>query len=427
MKRFSTILMLCFWFVHMTGQPHDLAYYVAQAKVRSPLLNQAKTDSKLTAIDLQQITNILSRPEVNFDLSILFAPIVSHDNDVYRFQWVTESANKYYGYDLASTDGGQYQGSVNLYQPLLNGKRKQVYTQKANLVQEQNQNTLILTAHEIEQLVNNQYIICLGAQKQSMTAKKLLTDLQAQLPVMKNLVNQAIYKQTDLMQLELEVDTYQTAYQVYLATYQSSLYDLLLICGLDDSIPDRLVDSSFFIHPKKATPSGFLKSYTLDSLTVEADQSIFEMKYKPEVHFFAQAGLNATYLPTLDRLGFSTGLTLSWNLFDGNQRHFQRNKSTINLEKIQFNKQYFINQNRQLKSKILRQIESLQTRLAMVEDQLTRYDELKTAYERELMFGEVSVMELKNLLKDRASKKQEAITISTEKQALINLYNYWNF
>ncbi len=427
MKTLYTTFMLCLFFTQIFGQKLNLTYYVEQAKVRSPLMNQTNNDSRLSAIDLQQITNILTKPEVNFDLSILFAPIVSHDNDVYRFQWVSEGANNYYGYDLASTDGGQYQGSVSVSQPLFNGKRKQGYTQKANLAREQNQNTLLITAHEIEQLVNNQYIICLGAKQQNETAKKLLKDIKNQLPVLKNLVNQAIYKQTDLMLLELELDEYKTACQVYQSTYESSLYDLNLICGINDSMPIDLEDTSFLIRPEEVTPSGFLRSFTLDSLHVEADQSLFEMKYLPELHLFAQAGLNATYLPTPDRLGFSTGLTLSWNLFDGNQRQFQREKSTIRLQNIQFDKQYFKNQNEQMKSKLLHQIGSLQARLALVENQLKHYEELKDAYGRELMYGEVSIMDLKNLLKDMAAKKQEANAIYMEKQALINLYNYWNF
>jgi hypothetical protein len=41
--------------------------------------------------------------------------------------------------------------------------------------------------------------------------------------------------------------------------------------------------------------------------------------------------------------------------------------------------------------------------------------------------GELSVIELKSLFKDIASKKQQAIDLNIEKQLLINSYNYWNY
>jgi hypothetical protein len=41
--------------------------------------------------------------------------------------------------------------------------------------------------------------------------------------------------------------------------------------------------------------------------------------------------------------------------------------------------------------------------------------------------GLVSIMELKNLVKDYAAKKQELLQVNIEKQWLINMYNYWTF
>jgi outer membrane protein TolC len=173
--------------------------------------------------------------------------------------------------------------------------------------------------------------------------------------------------------------------------------------------------------------SQFLTSYKLDSLNIIAGQTINELKYKPQFNLFANAGLNAVYEPTLNRVGFSTGVSLSWNIFDGNQRKIQREISTINLETLEFEKKNFVTQNIIYKNKILDQVHSLDQRQKLSEQQLIQYNKLLDVYNKEFSQAEVSVMDFKNLLKDIAAKKQENVLTKMERLILINSYNYWNY
>ena len=165
----------------------------------------------------------------------------------------------------------------------------------------------------------------------------------------------------------------------------------------------------------------------LDSLNIIADQAIYELKYKPQLDLFANAGLNAVYVPAFNRLGFSTGLTLTWNIFDGRQRDIQREKSIINLQTIEFEKKNFLTQNDINKNKIINQINVLNQRIIFNEQQTDQYNKLYNAYTKELSQGEASVMDFKNLLKDIAAKNQESLLLKMEKQFLINSYNYLNY
>ena len=162
-------------------------------------------------------------------------------------------------------------------------------------------------------------------------------------------------------------------------------------------------------------------------MNIIADQSIYDLKYKPQLDLFADAGLFAAYLPYPGRIGFSTGISLSWNIFDGHQRDIQREKSDINLQTIEFEKKNFLTQNDISKNKILNQIESIDQRLLLFEQQADQYDKLYNAYSRELSLGEASVMDFKNLLKDIAAKKQETLLLTSERQLLINSYNYLTY
>jgi hypothetical protein len=411
----------------LNAQQRDLNFYVEQAKINSPLINKSKNDNKIVMLDLQQIKSILSKPEINLQSSILFAPIVSHDNNSNRFEFVSNGASKYTGFDMASTDGGQYQAIVSLKQPLLAGSKYQIYSDKAVLSGQINENNIALTIHELEQVVGYQYLLCIKSKKQKDNSLLLLNELDSQVKILKRLVENAIYKQTDLMLLQIEIQNYIAEYKLYQSEYMTNLYDLNLICGINDTTRVELQDLDFTFKPEKVAISKFSTSYKLDSLNVIADQAIYELKYKPQLDLFANAGLNAVYIPTFNRLGFSTGLTFTWNIFDGRQRNIQREKSIINLQTIEFEKKNFLTQNDIGKNKIIDQINVLNQRIIFNEHQTDQYNQLYNAYIKELSQGEASVMDFKNLLKDIAAKNQESLLLKMEKQFLINSYNYLNY
>ena len=427
LKTYILSILLLVTYISLNAQQRDLNFYVEQAKINSPLINKSKNENKVVTLDLQQIKSILSKPEINLQSSILFAPIVSHDNNSNRFEWVSNGATKYTGYDMALTDGGQYQAIVSVKQPLLTGSKYQSYSNKAAISGQINENNIALTIHELEQVVGYQYLLCIKSKKQTDNSLLLLNELDSQVKILKKLVENAIYKQTDLMLLQIEIQNYIAEYILYQSEYMTNLYDLNLICGINDTARVELQDLDFTFKPEKVFISKFSASYKLDSLNVIADQAIYELKYKPQLDLFANAGLNAVYVPAFNRLGFSTGLTLTWNIFDGRQRDIQREKSIINLQTIGFEKKNFLTQNDINKNKIINQINVLNQRIIFSEQQTDQYDKLYSVYSKNLSQGEASVMDFKNLLKDIAAKKQEILLLKMEKQLLINSYNYLNY
>ena len=109
MRNRTIFLLLLLISGSLNAQQRDLKYYLEKAEMNSPLINKNKNDNKLINLDLQQISAMLSKPEINFEASMMLAPIIYHDNGTNRFQLASEGANKYNGYDLATTDGGAYQ------------------------------------------------------------------------------------------------------------------------------------------------------------------------------------------------------------------------------------------------------------------------------------------------------------------------------
>ena len=423
--------ILYYLFIFIAGiiqaQQPDLNYFLDHARTNSPLIQKNKDANKVLILDLKQTEALLKSPEINLESNILFAPIISHDNNTNRFELTSPGATNYSGYDQANTDGGQFQAFISVRQPLLNGSSLKTYSAKSDISRRKNENATTLTIHELEQLVGYQYILCLKSKVQIKNSESVLKLLNDQLQLMQKLVEHAIYKQTDLMLLQIEYQNLELQNKTLDDEFKSNLYDLKLLCGINDPNIKDIQPVELQMKAETNGYSSFLNSFKLDSLNIVSEQSITQLKYKPQLSLFANAGLNAVYVPSFNRLGFSAGLTFSWNIYDGGQRRFELEKSKVNLHTLQFEKDNFITQQEINKNKILNQMNSLNERILIIENQLGQYDKLYEAYQKELSQGQISIMDFKNLLKDITAKNQEKTVLEMEKQVLINSYNYWNY
>ena len=409
------------------SQQRDLNYYLEQAQKNSPLIQKNKNNSKIIELDFQQTQRILKNPVINLESNILFAPIITHTTNSNRLDIVSNGSDSYSGYDLAITNGGQYQAFLSLKQPLNPKSSLDAYSRKSELSRKQNENSTTMTIHELEQLVSYQYLICLKSKVQIKNGEQQSRDLDDQLKIMHKLVENAVLKKTDLLLLEIEKQNLEIDTKSFNDDYTANLFDMNLLCGIKDTTKVDILEIDLQLKPDIVANSQFLTSYKLDSLGIASDLSITELKYKPQLNLFANAGLNAIYIPTFNRLGFSAGLTFSWNLYDGNQRKLEKEKSNVNINTLQFEKAHFMSQLEINKNKIKSQINSLNERTLLIENQLKEYDKLYAAYQQELTQGLISVMDFKNLLKDITVKRQQSLLLKMEKLMLINSYNYWNY
>ncbi len=411
------------------SQAHNLNFYLEQAKAHSTYIHQNQSEKQLVKLDMEQIRAIYSRPEVTVDAGILFAPIISRDQNTAQLKLTAKDGdyNKYTGYDLATTDGGQYQGIVSVNQGLFNGKKIDTYKNRAEIQNQIHDNNIQLNEHELENAVRHQYLLCLKSKRQADNNLELAKEVDNEIAIMKDLVRNAIYKQSDLKLLEIARQNYEQNSETFQSEYQDNIYNLNLLCGVNEGTDVEIEPEEFSLNNMSINDSRFLTSFYLDSLSVIAERNISELKYQPQFNLFANAGMNAVYRPAFDRFGFSTGATFSLMLFDGKQRKTDFEKSQINLENIQFSKQQAKTQNDIQKNFTLDKLGSLEKRISLADNQLKQYDELLKMYKSQLGHGTISVMDYSYLLKDISEKKQERLLFEMEKQMVINAYNYWNY
>lgn len=422
---FSVLFLSSFIFVAYS-QTFDVTHYINKALVQSPLLQKQENNNKIIELNLKQFIAIYKSPKVSLNSNVLFAPIISKDGNNNKLEWVSNGINNYVGYDLGASNGGQYQALVAINQPLFTAKYYKTQKKNTSISKAINNNGALLSKTELEQIVTHQYILCIQSQKLVENNLKIIKIIESQLAQMKVLVNAGIYKLVDLKLLEIALQNSQIDYERLNTDFLSSFNDLNLICGINDTSLYALENIDLKLSLPQQKTSLFLEQYKLDSLAIKTQQEIFELQYLPQISAFGDAGLNATYQPTLNRLGFSVGISASWNLFDGHQKEFKKGQTQLLLENINTDKNYFKNQNKIQKNNILSQISSSDKQILLINKQLESYNELLNLYNIEIKHSLVSVLELKTIIKEIAAKEQEKTTVLMLKEILINSYNYWN-
>jgi hypothetical protein len=427
MKKFLfNIILLAFIQGFVYGQ-NDLSYYISQAKINSPLIQDGKNQSEANKIEVERLKALYTKPQVTFNAGLAVSPIINRDNGNSKFQISPSDATNYTGYDIAASNGGIYQGMLNINQPLFNASKLKMASEQIMVAGQINQNTIKLSEHDIEKIIGDQYILCLQDVKQTNYVEQLAQLISEQKLVVNKLVESGLLKQSDLLLVNIEQQTQLNTLSMFKSIYRRDLMDLNILCGINDTNLVVLKDLDLILNPV-ITQSNFSEKFRLDSLNLLATQKIFELKYKPQLNSFANAGLNGVYVPTLpNRFGISAGLNFSAYIFDGRQKSLNRKRTEVLIKSTQSYKSNFITQNSIRKNKILSEINSLNERMVVSSNQLKDYKQLLEYYKKEVITGQQSVTTYITTVKNLAILQRDYVLMQTNKELLINAYNYWNW
>lgn len=424
------VLLLLLYIMIVSGSvrgQNTLSYYVDKALSNSAVIEDNKNQGMSNQLEIERLKAQYKKIQLYVTANYLFSPILNTADGNSKLEINPKGAQRYYGYDLAVSNSGLYQGLINITQPLFNKQRYEVFAEQSLLASQVNENNVRLSAHDIEKAVADQYILCLSDKQQWQYSDSLVQLLREQQSVVTKLTQNGLLKQSDLSLLTIELQTQQQAQVAFFTTYKRDLLDLYVLSGIADTtfvvLPDIMMD----IHPD-TTVSYFLAKYRLDSLSLTAQQKVFELKYKPLINAFANGGLNAVYAPTIPyRFGMSAGISLTWNIFDGDQRNINERKTNLLLHSVNTYKAYFTTQNKVRKERILNEIKGLNQRLQILQQQQLAYTALMAFYKKELMQGQLPVINYINVLKTQITARRDLVLLQTNRLLLINLYNYWNW
>ena len=393
------------------SQQKNLNYYIENAIKTNQVISENK--KLMTTFDIRKeiISSSLNKPKIYSTVNYLFAPSFGE-----------------FGYDSSVTNGGLYSALVNLELPLFTGFASQSRIEEIRNDQSSYKNNIITTEHEIFKNVTDQYIKTFADYEQIAVIDETMKILDFQREILNAMIDRGIGKLSDLKFLDIEYQTQVINKNQILIAFEKDLMDLNLLAGLKDTTLNELEKPEINIAADKGSNSLFAETYLIDSLKLITEKNLNEANYRPQISFFINGGLNAvSYDEIWKKIGISTGLNLTFSIYDGHQKELNNYLIDIKGENLTNQKNNFLYQNGIRKKNILKELSNLEKLVTQQEKQLNNYASLLELYRTLFVSGEVSLLEYINVLKSYVSFKNDIIVNKNQQLLIINEYNYWNW
>ncbi len=402
---------------------HRLDDFIELAVARSPVLNDYQRQQTIDRIGRQ----ISAAENSGFHLSLsgdyLFAPYFNNHGD-----YITTSPSpEAVGYDINLFDGGLYSAQVNLERTLFNGRTTGLLDQKLQIDIDRSRYNRALQTHQLKNRVTEQYLQAWQALQMARLSEETADNLSRQLNLTEKLAEKGYAQTQDVLLLKIELKNQTIALCNARQDYRSLLYELYTLCGIGDTTVTEI--DSAALTPGAAEPvSGFLQQYTLDSLVTTNRQNLFETKYRPQIGFFFNTGLNAVSLNHWDRkFGLSAGLSLSVPLYDGMQKKLSREQTRVSQKSIRDYRDFSEKQIDLRRIALTSKLRSLKKDIKALKEQADDYRKLLRLSELQLQQGNISMIDHLTLLRNFVEVRKNKIETETNVQLEINRINYWNW
>lgn len=392
------------------SQQRNLSYYQNLALTNNPSLKDLANQLALGSSDSLMV-KAAQKPQVNANGQFWMEPNVQQ-----------------FGYDQAITNGGNYGAQLSVSQPLLN---QAILKPKLESIAIQHMGihaTSQLTKAQLNRDIANAYISAYSDQRQLLYTNDVLQLMHGQAVILKRLVDQGTYKQLDYLNFQGSVQTQElTSHQLYMQCL-SDLGQLNALCGIQDTSFQKLADPILTWNGLQNPDSSiFLKPFLVDSLTLKNQQSLFLTKYKPNLSWFADAGLLSSSLSYAYRhFGASAGLNFTVPIYDGHQRRIVADQIKIKQETRKTYESFFQAQKSQQMDVLLQQLHQTRSLISETRQKLATARQVIVVSDKELQAGNLQISDyllaVRNLLDIENSLNQEMIS----GYQILNTLNYWN-
>jgi outer membrane protein TolC len=407
-KRFFLLCLLSGLTLAGYNQTRNLDFYLKEAIQNSPLLNDYNNQIK-SAVSDSLIIRAAKKPFVDAKSQLLYSPAYHN-----------------FGYDEIVTDQGNYTAVVGITQSIFNKKELNNKYSAIDIQKQSLNNFSRISVTELNKTITDQYITSYSGLTDFLFNRNFLELLKKENEIVKQFVKNGIAKQTDYLSLLVEIQSQEILISQLKNQYRNDLMLLNQICGLKDSTWYELVDPAVEI---KGTPdikkSPAYIQYKIDSIRLENEKMAIDIKYKPKVNWFADAGfLTSNPWNFYKHFGYSAGLSLNVPLYDGKQRGIEKQKielseNTRQVYKSTYYKQYF-----QQMQQLDLELKAMNEMSVQVENQLKTSEQLVNTLKDQLEAGIVQMTEYINAIKNFKTTSRNINLIHIHKLQVINEMNF---
>jgi outer membrane protein TolC len=407
LRKFFLLLFLSCYSLIDYSQTHDLDFYLSEGLKNSPLLNDFRNQTN-AAISDSLLIRSAKKPYIEANSQLLYSPAYNN-----------------WGYEEVITDGGNYTAVMGVSQKIFN-KRELENKYKAVDLQKQlvNNSTLKSTA-ELSKMITEQYLTSYSTLTDVLFNETFLQLFKKEIEIVKQFVASGTGKQTDYLSLLIETQSQEVLVSQLKSQYRNDLMLLNQLCGITDSVWYDITEPQIVIKGNPdITKSPYYIQYKIDSVRIENEKAAIDIRYKPKVNWFADAGfLTSNPWNFYQHFGYSAGVSLNIPVYDGNQRAIEKQKLDLDENsrkgyEISYYKQYH-QQIQQLKI----ELQSLNDMSVRIEKQLATSDQLVKALKEQLESGNIEMTEYINAIKNYRTTSRNLNLINIQKLQVINEMN----
>jgi outer membrane protein TolC len=407
-RRLLLILLLSGLTLAVYNQTRNLDFYLNQALQNSPLLNDYRNQIKSSVAD-SLLVRAAKKPMVEARSQLLYSPVYQN-----------------FGYDEVITDGGNYTAVMGVSQPLFNKREINNKFEAVALHKQSLNNSSQISINELNKIITDQYLTTFSGNTDFNFNKSFLELLEKENEIVKQFVKSGIAKQTDYLSLFVETQSQGILVSQLKNQCRKDLLLLSQLCGLNDTVWYELADPKIEI---KGTPdikrSPAYMQYKIDSIKIENEKLAIDIRYKPKVNWFADAGfLTSNPWNFYRHFGYSAGVSLNIPVYDGKQRGIEKQKLDLNENsRLAYRETYYKQYFQQIQQLTL-ELRALNEMSVQVENQLKTSGQLVNTFKEQLEAGIIQMTEYINAIKNFKTTSRNINLINIQKLQIINQMNF---
>lgn len=413
MFKYISFYILFLFFIFQKGQTQssaqNLDYFIKQGLQNSPLLKDYQNQISSATFD-SLLIKAGQKPKVDANAQAMYAPVYNH-----------------FGYDDASTNGGNYTGVVGVTQAFLNSKDLRNKYGAIDLQKRSFSNTIKISGNDLKRVISNQYLSAFADLSDLRFNQNFLKLMKDQKEILRKLVEGGTYKQTDYLSFLLETQTQEIALKQAASQYEKDIRLLYQVCGMPDTASIELSKPDIQRKTQiNIATSPLFAQYKIDSLKVINSRTAVDMQYRPKLNWFADAGMLSTDPATISQhFGYSVGVNFNIPIYDGKQRKLQYQKLDITEDTRSNYERFFKKQYNQQVAQLNKDLAANEETLAQLKQQLKTSEELMAMVKALLNSGSISIVDFINAAKNYNTINRTVNQTQIKVLQIINELNYW--
>jgi outer membrane protein TolC len=365
-------------------QKRSLEYYIEAGIKNSPLLADLKNQLASSTVD-SLIVRAERKPQIEGRSQALYSPYYHN-----------------FGYDEVVTDGGNYQAVAAVTQNIFNRKDLENRLQALEIQKQSVGNNVRLSIADLKKTITDQYITSYSDLYDLQFNRSFLQLMNHENELVKQFVISGIASQSDYLALQVETQGQQVLVDQLKTQYYRDLSLMNQLCGLEDTAAYELQEPQIDISgSSEAALSPFFRQFIIDSMKIVNERIALNVKYRPRVNWFADAGALSSRPDNIYRhFGYSVGASLSVPIYDGQQKNLELRKLSISTNTISSYRSTYRKKYDQMLLQLNDELKGTEGIKAQIRKQLETADQLVSSLKAQLEAGQVKMTDYVNAIKN---------------------------